>query len=99
MHANAWESSSRRTDALTTLWHPKRTIDFQGWYRRHLPTGLLEVLRASVRTITSPGPITSVHSVHVLAPLVLIFFQASPAACMARWPSGSRILVMSILPS
>jgi hypothetical protein len=31
MHANAWESSSRRTDALTTLWHPKRSIDFQGW--------------------------------------------------------------------
>jgi hypothetical protein len=51
----------------------------------------LEMLCASARAFTRPGPITSVHSLHVFAPLVLMAFQALPAACMARWPSSSRI--------
>ena len=33
----------------------------------------------------------AVENLVIFAPLVLMAFQALPAACMARWPSSSRI--------
>src|ERR1700693_4937181 len=54
-----------------------------------------ETLSASSRAFIKPGPTTWVQSVHVLMLVILIALQALPAACMARWPSSSRILMGS----